>query len=121
LKNTAELQIRQLHLTRSLKQFRALAKRVVKSWRDEGEIELANWLQSVYFTPRWERWSVNSSPVPGFLPTQQPIESHHRVIKVTVTDYKKAPTITVLNSVLPRTLLCDATNLASGPHRHYAE
>jgi hypothetical protein len=35
------------------------------------------------------------------------------------TDFKKAPTVTVLNSVLPRILFYDATY--SGQHRHYAE
>ncbi|KAG6942806.1 hypothetical protein JG688_00017919, partial [Phytophthora aleatoria] len=40
---------------------------------------------------------------------------------VIVTDYKKAPTIPVLNSVLPRVLLYDATNLTPEHHRHYAE
>ncbi|KAK1929693.1 hypothetical protein P3T76_014910 [Phytophthora citrophthora] len=83
--------------------------------------ERADWLQSVYLYPRWERWSVGSSSIPGFLPTQQPIESHYRVIKVIVTDYKKALMISVLNSVLPRALLYDATNLSSRSRCHYAE
>ncbi|ETP28659.1 hypothetical protein F442_22065, partial [Phytophthora nicotianae P10297] len=42
-------------------------------------------------------------------------------IKVIVTDYKKTPTIPVLNSVLPRFLLYDATNLSSGNQGHCAE
>eukprot|EP00644_Phytophthora_capsici_P018186 jgi/Phyca11/113783/e_gw1.25.217.1 len=49
------------------------------------------------------------------------VTSHHRVIKVIVTDFKKAPTISVLNSVLPRVLLYDATNLSSVTQGHYAE
>ncbi|KAK1928832.1 hypothetical protein P3T76_015621 [Phytophthora citrophthora] len=83
--------------------------------------ERADWLQSVYLYPRWERWSVGSSSIPGFLSTQQPIESHHHVIKVVVTDYKKALMVSVLYSVLPRVLLYDATNLSSGSQCHYAE
>ncbi|ETM41560.1 hypothetical protein L914_12677 [Phytophthora nicotianae] len=121
MKDIGEQHLRLLHQSRSLKQFRALSKRVVKAWKESGEDKLAEWLQNVYLTKRWERWSVNSSSVPGFLPSQQPIESHHRVIKVIVTDYKKAPTITVLNSVLPRVLLYDATNLTPEYHRHYTE
>ncbi|ETI55994.1 hypothetical protein F443_01379, partial [Phytophthora nicotianae P1569] len=121
MEDIGEQHLRLLHQSRSLKQFRALSKRVVKAWKESGEDKLAEWLQNVYLTKRWERWSVNSSSVPGFLPSQQPIESHHRVIKVIVTDYKKAPTITVLNSVLPRVLLYDATNLTPEHHRHYAE
>ncbi|ETP31438.1 hypothetical protein F442_19699, partial [Phytophthora nicotianae P10297] len=121
IKDVAMPHIRLLHISRSLKQFRALSQRVISSWKGDGEYELASWFQNVYLTPRWERWSVNSSSIPGFLPTQQPIESHHRVIKVIVTDYKKAPTITVLNSVLPRVLLYDSTNLAVDQHRHFAE
>ncbi|KUF92947.1 40S ribosomal protein S7 [Phytophthora nicotianae] len=121
MKDIGKQHLRLLHQSRSLKQFRALSKRVVKAWKESGEDKLAEWLQNVYLTKRWERWSVNSSSVPGFLPSQQPIESHHRVIKVIVTDYKKAPTITVLNSVLPRVLLYDATNLTPEHHRHYAE
>ncbi|OWY99323.1 hypothetical protein PHMEG_00029685, partial [Phytophthora megakarya] len=46
------------------------------------------WLLSVYLGPCWERWNVGNTSVPGFLPTKHPIESHHRVIKVAVTDYK---------------------------------
>ncbi|KAE8966064.1 hypothetical protein PR002_g28483 [Phytophthora rubi] len=121
VKEFVQPHLRLLHASRSLRQFRALAKRIVAAWNAEGEQEIAKWLQTVYLTPRWERWSVGSSSVPGFLPTQQPIESHHRVIKVIVTDYKKAPTISILNSVLPRVLLYDATNLSAGPQAHYAE
>ncbi|OWZ05872.1 hypothetical protein PHMEG_00021963 [Phytophthora megakarya] len=110
-----------LHGARSLKQFRALAKRVLTAWKAENEGNLANWLQSVYLTPCWERWSVGSSSVPGFLATQQPIESHHKVVKVIVTDFKKAPTVSVLNSVLPRIMLYDVSNLSSGNQGHFAE
>ncbi|ETL86452.1 hypothetical protein L917_14117, partial [Phytophthora nicotianae] len=113
--------LRLLHQSQSLKQFRTLFKRVVKAWKDSGEDKLAPWLQNVSLTKRWERWSVNSSSVPRFLPSQQPIESHHCVINVIVTDYKKAPIITVLNSVLTRVLLYDATNLTPEHHRYYAE
>ncbi|KAF4031175.1 hypothetical protein GN244_ATG17049 [Phytophthora infestans] len=38
-----------------------------------------------------------------------------------LTDYKKSPTITILNSVLPRVLLYDATYLAFDQNRHFAE
>ncbi|ETP03158.1 hypothetical protein F441_19849, partial [Phytophthora nicotianae CJ01A1] len=114
IKEWVQPHLRLLHAARSLKQFRALAKRILQPWREKNEGPLADWLESVYLKPRWERWSVGSSSVPGFLPTQQPIESHHRVIKVIVTDFKKAPTISVLNSVLPRVLLYDATNSSSG-------
>ncbi|OWZ21840.1 hypothetical protein PHMEG_0003548 [Phytophthora megakarya] len=79
---------RLLHGARSLKQFRVLAKRVLTAWKAENEGNLANYRQSAYSTPRWERWSVGSSTVPGFLPTQQPVESRHKVIKVIVTDFK---------------------------------
>lgn len=50
--------LRLLHTARSLKQFQALSKRIVQTWRDSNEVALAEWLQSVYLTPRWERWSV---------------------------------------------------------------
>ncbi|OWZ20768.1 LOW QUALITY PROTEIN: hypothetical protein PHMEG_0004784 [Phytophthora megakarya] len=112
---------RLLHDARSLKRFRSLAKRVLTSWKAENEGNLANWLQSVYLTPRWESWHVGSSSVPGFSPTQQPIESHHKIIKAIVTDFKKAPTLSVLNSVLPWILLYDATTLSSGNRGHFAE
>ncbi|OWY96033.1 hypothetical protein PHMEG_00033805 [Phytophthora megakarya] len=121
IKERVQPHLRLLHGARSLKQFRALAKRVLTAWKAENEGNLANWLQSVYLTPRWERCSVGSSSVPGFLPTQQPIESHHKVIKVIVTDFKKAPTVSVLNPVLPRILLYDATNISSGNQGHFAE
>ncbi|KAE8957390.1 hypothetical protein PF011_g31162 [Phytophthora fragariae] len=81
VKEFVQPHLRLLHASHSLRQFRALAKRIVAAWNAEGEQEIAKWLQTVYLTPRWERWSVGSSSVPGFLPTQQPIESHHRVIK----------------------------------------
>ncbi|GMF42823.1 unnamed protein product [Phytophthora fragariaefolia] len=113
--------LRLLHQSRSLKQFRALSKRVVNAWETAGETQLAEWLEHIYLSKRWERWSVNGSSVPGFLPTQQPIESHHHVIKVIVTDYKNAPTVMVFNSVWPRGLLYDAINLTSEHHHHYAE
>jgi len=62
--NAAENHHRQLHLTQSLKQFRALSKGVLSAWGGDGEADLADWREAVYLTPHWERWSVNSSSIP---------------------------------------------------------
>ncbi|ETL88304.1 hypothetical protein L917_12612 [Phytophthora nicotianae] len=68
MKDIGEQHLRRLHQSRSLKQIRALSKRVVKAWKEAGEDKLAGWHQNVYLTNSWERWSVNSSSVPGFPP-----------------------------------------------------
>ncbi|EGZ23472.1 hypothetical protein PHYSODRAFT_486251 [Phytophthora sojae] len=114
-------QLKWLRETRSLNQFRNLSKCVVRWWKLKGETAYAEWLEDIYLTSRWERWSVNSSPIPGVLPIQQAIESHHKVIKEVITAFEKAPTIHVLNSALARLLILGSDTLSDGPQGHFCE
>ncbi len=74
----AQADISQLHLARSQKQFVSLSVLMLNKWRNDKEIELANWFEASYLKDPYNRWSVTSSDIAGISPNQNPIDSFHR-------------------------------------------
>ncbi|DBA05196.1 TPA: hypothetical protein N0F65_005046, partial [Lagenidium giganteum] len=89
-----------LHTARSRAQFLAQAALVTAFWRSEGEHEFADWFTDTYLTSPWENWFATVA-IPGILPNQNSIESHHRAIKQICVDHLRADTATVLNDSIP--------------------
>ncbi|DAZ94573.1 TPA: hypothetical protein N0F65_004189, partial [Lagenidium giganteum] len=66
----------------------------------EGGHEFADWFTDAYLTSPWENWFATAA-IPGILPNQNSIESHHRAIKQICVDHLRADTTTVLNDSIP--------------------
>ncbi|KAG1689199.1 hypothetical protein DVH05_002762 [Phytophthora capsici] len=88
---------------RSKNQFGAMAKLFLRYWRSQGESVYADWLEQYYLGNLWGNWFYKAA-IPGVTPTQNALESHHKVIKETCIDSLRASTAVVLNDALPRIL-----------------
>jgi hypothetical protein len=117
--NAVKDHIYNLHTAGSHEQFTAMAKVTVQHWKAMDEGAFATWFEEVYLTEHWAIWHVAASGIPGVLPNQQSIKSHHSVIKLFATENRKTPTAAVLILVVPRLLLHGGMRLANDPIRHY--
>jgi len=85
-----------------------------------GETAFSQWLQDEYLVDPWNLWFCTASDVPGVVPNQNPIESHHRTIKETAVNHLRAATGHVLAGTLPRVLVECAMDIGSEQIRHFA-
>lgn len=67
-------------------------------WTEE---DFSEWLSKQYLQDNWCSWFVTSSTVAGVLPSQNPVEAHHRALKACAIDTLRASTAHVLQSTLP--------------------
>ncbi|KAG1707165.1 hypothetical protein DVH05_026361 [Phytophthora capsici] len=119
-KTNIEINIRQMHHARSSEEFKMLAKLCTDKWREDKQIEYADWFTKVYLSELWSRWHTMSA-IPGILPSQNALESHNRAIKTCGVRFKRAKTGVVLNDSMPRILTMVGTDCATGPFGHYCE
>ncbi|GMF46634.1 unnamed protein product [Phytophthora fragariaefolia] len=102
------INIKQLESARSRAQFDAMATQITKYWTSKSEKEYADWFVSQYLEESWRLWYCTAAvPVPGVMPSQNPLESHHKTLKAVCTPYLRAATSAVLNDTLPAVLLLD--------------
>ena len=94
-----------LHKARTQKQFSALSKVVVGWWRLMKENAFADWFEKEYLSEPWGSWYVSVSDCGGVVPNQNPIEAHHKSLKLAAVLSDRASTATVLNETLPRVLV----------------
>ncbi|KAG1689838.1 hypothetical protein DVH05_001872 [Phytophthora capsici] len=112
--------IKYLHEARSRDQFDALAKLVMGYWRENQEIKYANWIEEYYLSSHWANW-FGSCATPGITPSQNALESHHRVIKKSCVGALRASTATVLNESLPDVLLHQSIVATQLAQAHFCE
>jgi hypothetical protein len=74
----AQKNIADLHLSRSDKQFDALALIMLRHWELKRESTLSNWFRVEYLTSPYNRWGITASGIPGSDPNSNTIESSHR-------------------------------------------
>eukprot|EP00644_Phytophthora_capsici_P018107 jgi/Phyca11/113923/e_gw1.25.185.1 len=99
-KTNVKVNILYLVEARSKNQFGAMAKLFLRYWRSQGESVYADWLEQYYLGNLWGNWFYKAA-IPGVTPTQNALESHHKVIKETCIDSLRASTAVVLNDALP--------------------
>ncbi|KAE8990243.1 hypothetical protein PR003_g19120 [Phytophthora rubi] len=89
-------------------------------WRAQGEGEYADWMEQYYMGNVWGNW-FNTAAIPGLTPSQNALESHHKVIKETCLDSLRASTSVVLNDSLPRILKHQEGQPVKLQLRHFCE
>lgn len=114
-------QLRMLRSARTHKQFLRISSIIVAHWMAEGEVEYAQWFREVYLVPRWARRYSNAAGIAGVIPSQQGIESHHRVIKTTCAPRTRASTSGVLEGIIPQILQLDGETLCPDVIAHSCE
>ncbi|EGZ28043.1 hypothetical protein PHYSODRAFT_471325 [Phytophthora sojae] len=118
--NIIKPQLDYLSQSRSKQQFEALSALITQNWDEFGEGEYAAWLDTEYLTEPWHPWFYTASDVPGIIPNQNPIESHHHSIKTTTVNQLRASTGHVLASTLPKILVECAMEIGSESIQHFA-
>ncbi|EGZ09147.1 hypothetical protein PHYSODRAFT_525930 [Phytophthora sojae] len=113
-------QIDYLSKSRSKQQFEGISALITQNWDDLGEGEYAAWLDTEYLTKPWELLFYTTSYVPGILPNQNTIASHHPSIKTTAVNQLRVSTGHVLASTLPKILVECAMEIGSEPIQHLA-
>ncbi|EGZ10246.1 hypothetical protein PHYSODRAFT_338915 [Phytophthora sojae] len=113
-------QLDYLSQSRSKQQFEALSALITQNWDDFGEGEYAAWLDTEYLTEPCHLWFYTASDVPGIIPNQNPIESHHHSIKTTAVNQLRASTGHVLASTLPKILVECVMEIGSESIQHFA-
>jgi hypothetical protein len=111
--------LRMLRSARSHEQFVRVGEIVLANWESVGETRYSEWFHGVYMVPRWSRWHINAAEVPGVIPSQQGIESHHNAIKKTCAPSSRASTTGVLEGILPRILKADGETLCPDSVAHH--
>jgi hypothetical protein len=91
-----------LHSARSSDQFKAMATVFKDHLETENETAYASWMDEEYLADRWCAWFATCSACPGILPNQNPIEAHHKKIKISKALSLRATTAYVLRQSLPR-------------------
>lgn len=101
--------LRERHLSthpvdaRTPEQFKAIDQVCIDKWTEDGEY--ASWSEENYITAPWDTWFAGvAGDIAGILPSQNPIEAFHRVIKKSTVSTLRASTATVLNRTLPKIL-----------------
>lgn len=90
-----------LRSCRSRDQLKALGEIVVTNWTNLGYGDYARWFHNYCLVEPWTNWFVCASTVAGVSPNQNPIESHHQVIKQLVELH--SPTVAFLETTLKST------------------
>jgi hypothetical protein len=119
-KSNVEINIKQMHHTRSPAEFKAVAKLCLDRWRADGQAVYADWFAKVYLSDPWSRWYTTSA-IPGILPSQNALESHNGVIKKCGVRTKRAKTGVVLNDSIPRILAMVGDDAPKCPFGHFCE
>lgn len=97
-----------------------MAKLVFDYWRAQGEVEYADWLEQYYMGKLRGNWFYTAA-IPGLTPSQNALESHHKVIKETCIDSLRASSSVVLNDSLPRILKHQEEQPIKWQLRHFCE
>ncbi|KAG1685013.1 hypothetical protein DVH05_009780 [Phytophthora capsici] len=124
--NVANIHIHILYNARTKVQFLALADQAIQHWRQDGEDKYADWFSGVYLSTPWDSWFMSAAgDVRGVLPSQNPLESWHKVIKKVCVSGPKMATAAVLNDSLPGVLTVAGKppkgTTVNPPIRHFEE
>ncbi|KAE9359906.1 hypothetical protein PR003_g510 [Phytophthora rubi] len=112
--------IKYLHEARSKEQFIALGETFLQYWITKREGVYSKWLQDYYLTGCWANW-YGTCAIPGITPSQNALESHHRVIKKSCVAGLRGSTATVLNESLPSVLFHQSTVPVRLTQAHFCE
>ena len=93
---------------------------ILQYWTDSGEGRYSDWLRSTYLPEQWSNWFATCA-IPGITPSQNALESHHRVIKQACVSSLRASTATVINESLLRILAHQTTAPTRLRLSHYCE
>ena len=107
-----------MHFSTSDKRFNHLGNCFLEKWRPT-EPAYCEWLKKQYLTAPWNSWHVTASHIPGVLPNQNPIESHHLTIKLLSAGQLQAQTMTVLDTIIPNLLRHFGKERTPEVIRHY--
>ncbi|KAE9063288.1 hypothetical protein PF010_g29058 [Phytophthora fragariae] len=110
------------HLTkaRTERQFSDLARLFLAYWREHGETEYASWFEETYLGSTWMFWYYQAA-IPGVTPSQNALESHHKVIKITCVASLRSSTAVVLNDGIPSILFHEASQPLRQDLFHFCE
>ncbi|KAE8960103.1 hypothetical protein PR001_g30494 [Phytophthora rubi] len=110
------------HLTkaRTERQFSDLQRLFLAYWREQGETEYASWFEETYLGSTWMFWYYQAA-IPGVTPSQNALESHHKVIKITCVASLRSSTAVVLNDGIPSILFHEASQPLRQDLFHFCE
>lgn len=100
LVNNIKRNVNQLHQTRLPTQFVAVEEMYFPFWRVGRQDAYASWFEKVSVHDGWPHWYATNG-IPGIVPSQHPLESRNRAIKICSVSSKHVKTDIVLNDSIP--------------------